>query len=368
MAGRYGSTKADWWNDFSNNMASSTQNAMAMMLREKLGQKSNSQEADIKSKLLKEQSNMELQNAIRKAAAEGLIGGTLQSDDQGININSLMEDNFDFSKLRPATMEENIGLGGLGKSVPGGADASLVGGITEQDLANGVDIEKLKRGIISKKFGVPYEQLMPQEEKSRKLSDDLQKSIAKKELESMATALPKLDQAHQAVSQLEDLYYKGATPDKNAFGARTTGVLDIIGSWLGANPNLRQYSKNRSGFSGLIAKGGFGESGMLTNPDIERMKSMLPNAQATEEEAKIAFDEIKKLLSSARDRFESKKDAYVSGDYSGGGKFTGGRQSAASGESQGQLPEGMTMEDVQFTAQKYGITPEEVLKKIRGGR
>ena len=51
MAGRYGTTKADWWNDFSNNMATSIQDAMRMMLQKTLQQKATDQEMGLREKL-----------------------------------------------------------------------------------------------------------------------------------------------------------------------------------------------------------------------------------------------------------------------------------------------------------------------------
>ena len=68
---------------------------------------------------------------------------------------------------------------------------------------------------------------------------------------------------------------------------------------------------NRAGFSGLIAKGGFGEAGMLTQQDIERIKKLLPTSSSTAEEAPLAFKEINEILSSARVRFETAKSKYT---------------------------------------------------------
>ncbi len=134
--------------------------------------------------------------------------------------------------------------------------------------------------------------------------------VSKKELMSQAQALPKLEQALQSVTQLEDLFYKGATPDTGAMAARITGPFDVIKARSGFNPNLNSYLNNRKAFAGLIAKGGFGEAGILTNQDIERVVSALPSASSTKEEAKIGFQEVKILLQSARDRFEKRKQEY----------------------------------------------------------
>ena len=127
----------------------------------------------------------------------------------------------------------------------------------------------------------------------------------------MTTLLPKLDQADQAVMQLETLFKGGASPDKNPVVARVSGVADYLGAKSGFNPKLNAYLNNRKAFAGLIAKGGFGEAGMLTNQDIERVVSALPGSSSTPEEAKIGFQEVRNLLSSARKRFEDKKSQYL---------------------------------------------------------
>lgn len=140
MAGRYGTTKADWWNDFSNNMANSTQDAMRMLMQKTLQQKMNEQEMGLKSKLLKDQSQQELVSAIKKAAAEGMFSGTLASDDIGSDINSLISGDYNFGNLRPVTMEDKInrlkGLGAIGKPQ------------TMQEMAN-------EQGRINDGFGAP---------------------------------------------------------------------------------------------------------------------------------------------------------------------------------------------------------------------
>ncbi len=181
----------------------------------------------------------------------------------------------------------------------------------------GVDSNKIMRGIISKKFGIPYEELMTPEEKQNKRTDTLQGEIAKKELSSMATMLPKLDQAFQAANQLEDLYYKGATPDANPLKARLTGIPDAILAKSGGNPQLNAYMNNLKAFSGLISKGGFGEAGMLTQQDIERVINAFPTSSSSAEEAKLGFAEVKKILGAARSRFENTKKNYISGGMTG---------------------------------------------------
>jgi len=153
----------------------------------------------------------------------------------------------------------------------------------------------------------------PPEEALKERADKLSDEVMKKQLNSMATQLPKLEQAEQSVNQLEKLYNKGASPDVNPTVSRISGPADALKAKMGFNPTYNSYINNRKAFAGLIAKGGFGEAGMLTNQDIERVVSALPSAESTPEEAKIAFEEIKTLLKSARLRYEKIKNNYLTG-------------------------------------------------------
>lgn len=202
-----------------------------------------------------------------------------------------------------------------------GASLKLTGGdgatgdAAGQSQGSGLSRKDMIRMAVKAKYGIdiPKTQQELQQENSRKIEQD----ITKNELETMSKQLPKLDQAYQSIGQLEDLYNKGATPDQNPIMARLTGIPDAVRAKMGFNPNLNSYMNNRKAFAGLIAKGGFGESGMLTNQDIERVVSALPSSGSTPDEAKLGFAEVKKLLGAARDRFENTKRRYTGGESSG---------------------------------------------------
>ena len=136
------------------------------------------------------------------------------------------------------------------------------------------------------------------------------------ELKKMQEGLPKLDTANSALDQLESIYYKGFSPDKNPLIARVTGFGDSAAANVGINPSGNRYLQNRKAFAGLIAKGGFGETGVLTQQDIDRVVNVLPNEYATEKEAKLAFDEVRKILKGARARYETKKASVFKGQSS----------------------------------------------------
>jgi len=153
----------------------------------------------------------------------------------------------------------------------------------------------------------------PTYKKKKDRAQELSDEIAKKELMAMAALLPKLGQASQAVDQLENLFYEGAKLDKNPIAARLTGPFDAAAAKAGFNSALNIYMNDRKAFAGLIAKGGFGEAGMLTKDDITRAVASLPNAGSTLEEAQRGFLEVKTLLSAARNRYLQKKEEYLSG-------------------------------------------------------
>lgn len=161
-----------------------------------------------------------------------------------------------------------------------------------------------------------YKRMPTPEERNIELNDE----VAKNELTSMAKTLPKLDQAEQAAKQLETLFGQAVEPKSVKEGDLFGGLGYRIGqmpktamAFAGANPELNRYGANRKAFSGLISKGGFGEAGMLTESDIQRVASILPNEYSTKEEADIAWNEIKQILGSARKRFDEKKSQYTGG-------------------------------------------------------
>lgn len=143
-------------------------------------------------------------------------------------------------------------------------------------------------------------------------ADKEMKKLDIAELKKMQETLPKLDQAAATLDQLESVYYKGLNPDSNPVNARLGGPVRTIAAKSGVNPSARTYLNNQRAFAGLIAKGGFGESGVLTQQDIERVVGALPNEYSTKEEAKMAFNEVRNILNSARERYETKKASVFS--------------------------------------------------------
>lgn len=137
------------------------------------------------------------------------------------------------------------------------------------------------------------------------------KKLDVKELSEMQKALPKLDQANTTLDQLEKKYYEGLNPDKNPLNARAGGLSRKIAAASGFNPAAKTYMNNKKAFAGLISKGGFGETGVLTQQDIERVTAALPNEYSTKEEAAQAFEEVRSILKAARGRYEDKRKSVL---------------------------------------------------------
>ena len=204
---------------------------------------------------------------------------------------------------------------GEGPPPPAGAKP-LYEKMLEKGRSSGVETPEGFINVGGKLFKDPsFKRMLTPEERTNKLQDE----IDKKELSSMATNLPKLDQAFQATSQLKDLFYGALTPTDVKKGDvvggiknRLSGPLRTVAATIGTNPQLNRYLANRKAFSGLTSKGGFGEAGMLTNQDIERVINALPNEYSTSKEAEIGFKEVEGILGAARTRFENKKKEYLS--------------------------------------------------------
>ena len=142
-----------------------------------------------------------------------------------------------------------------------------------------------------------------------------QDEIDKKELSEQAKLLPKLDMAEQAVSQLEAQFGR-AVPEPTSvqkgdvFGglkARAEGLTQRASGLVGANADVRTYENLRKSFASLISKGGFMEAGVLTNQDIQRALAAIPLPGSTKEEVESGFREIKTILGSARQRYDSSR-------------------------------------------------------------
>lgn len=140
----------------------------------------------------------------------------------------------------------------------------------------------------------------------------LEYQLKKSELTGMATMLPKMDQANEAVKILKDQYYSAVSPKsvekgdvKGGISARASGIGESLKAAAGASPDLQTFKNNRGAFASLISKGGFLEAGVLTNQDIDRVLAAVPNEYSTKQEADKGWGTVNEILSAARKRYES---------------------------------------------------------------
>jgi hypothetical protein len=143
--------------------------------------------------------------------------------------------------------------------------------------------------------------------------DKIKNEVAKSELVESAKMLPKMDQAFEAVSMLKDQYYKGFTPKSVGKGdvvagikSRLSGAGEDLKAGVGASPDLQTFKNNRGAFASLISKGGFLESGVLTDQDIARVLKAIPTEYSTKEEADKGWAAVESILTSARKKYEGK--------------------------------------------------------------
>jgi hypothetical protein len=214
----------------------------------------------------------------------------------------------------------------------------------QQDVPQGTQPQQMAQGITQQfgldggrqKFntgGVTYEKdpRMTQKEyktnlETKKLEMDLygktpegkqaeaEKEILETEVKKSAESMPKLQNAFDAVNQLKSQFNSSASPSsvkKGDIGAgiasRFMGMKKGASAAIGADPELKTYLNNRKSFASLISKGGFLESGVLTDQDIKRVLDSIPDEYSTKEEADAGWREIDGILSGGLKRYDQKK-------------------------------------------------------------
>lgn len=91
--------------------------------------------------------------------------------------------------------------------------------------------------------------------------------------------------------------YTGAnqTTEDDLSKGRFGGATATLGSWIGTNPDVKQYNALRKGLAGSL-KQLTGDTGIMTDQDREIISGLLPAVTATPEEAKKAWEDINKTL------------------------------------------------------------------------
>ena len=108
------------------------------------------------------------------------------------------------------------------------------------------------------------------------------------------------------INQFKDLYYgSDQQGDELSFGRGTGAVMSLSERIFGQAPGISEERSNRVGRynkmkDALVStiRSAVGETGVMTEPDAERIKSLLPDPGNDAAEAKLAFDEVDKFLKS----------------------------------------------------------------------
>jgi len=165
-----------------------------------------------------------------------------------------------------------------------------------------VDPSMLLRGMMSKKFGVPYEQMMTPEE--------IQKSTQQKAEEQAATATEKERQLNASkVSRLSDLAnvvesrFAETSPKSGILGP-ISGTIDLALSNLQMTPNQVNDTAYRSfvkGFRAQLARA-MGDVGNLSEPEQKAAMELVPTLLDSKETAAKKLSNLRFLISTIQAR------------------------------------------------------------------
>jgi hypothetical protein len=133
----------------------------------------------------------------------------------------------------------------------------------------GIDKSKLLRGLLSKKFGVPYEQMMTPEEKAQGLSDKRAEKLQDIEIKSFVSPQKRKDDLQKAELAAQSLnYMKDKAQNLPSGGAAIGGNIANFISRGSFNPQLALYEKQMPAMSVTIYREITGDT-RLSDQDAE---------------------------------------------------------------------------------------------------
>lgn len=107
------------------------------------------------------------------------------------------------------------------------------------------------------------------------------------------------EEVRNIINQARDLYgYGNEVEDDDLSKGRLGGTWGNLLAALGMNDTVTGYNKFKKGITSTL-RALVKETGVLTDKDMQRIEGLLPSTTATPGEAKIAFEEIEKLLSAS---------------------------------------------------------------------
>lgn len=153
-----------------------------------------------------------------------------------------------------------------------------------------------------------YQRINPTTEEGRQIADAVRKKI---DLEMKLNPVKKTDiireRAQRNVDKLEidinDIFkILNNVPSGEGWRAIPSGAFQEIKQLVKENADLEEYESATKVLAGPVAKSVAGESGRLTDQDIERAMSIFPSSFSSTEERKRKIDRINKIIGSARDK------------------------------------------------------------------
>jgi hypothetical protein len=205
------------------------------------------------------------------------------------------------AELDPETRLMNYIMGGMGGQQPAFTPQGIMPQTGQQGM--GIDQSQLLRGMLSKKFGVPYEQIMTPTEKQAEIKQAQEKTRATKLAEIEATMQP----AKNILNTLKTQYF-ATFPEAPETGKGlkrfSYGLAKGYEAWTESNPAVASYLQTRNAFLSLLVRG-LGERGVLTDKDIERINKAIPSQYTTKSVAERNFQTIEDILGSAIQKYGS---------------------------------------------------------------
>lgn len=153
------------------------------------------------------------------------------------------------------------------------------------------------RGLMSKKFGVPYEQMMTLEEKKQKIQNEVDKAIALEQNKPLSSEsagkLAMVTQAEKDLNEAEGLLF----PD-GVFSPSMAFQTNFPGGGVPATEGRQVYSKVLNAVNAKLRV----ETGAQANPSEVKniLERFLPTMRDTDETAKDKFRRLKEFMSTTR--------------------------------------------------------------------
>ena len=150
-----------------------------------------------------------------------------------------------------------------------------------------------------------------------------------------ATEIQKLTALQQAASDIETIDQRFASYEDPNYGGPIAGRLKSMLS-LGTNPRTSEIENLITAATPNLARGVFGEVGVLTDEDVKRYARLLPNVNDTAEQRGNKLRDLRARLKSSMDE--------TIGTLSAAGRDVNGIRERATGSAPAAAPAGITPE------------------------